>query len=94
MQWIYEVNLQVDASIKDDYLSWLRPHIQEMLELPTFESAELFEDEQGQWVVQYRAPSREAVDQYLNEYSKKMRGDGTNRFAGKFSATRRVLKKI
>lgn len=92
--WIYEVNLRVDADIKQAYLTWLKDHIKEMLELPCFERASMFEDQEGQWVVQYHAPSREAINRYLESYAKKMRGDGTNRFAGKFQATRRILEEI
>lgn len=94
MNWIYEVNLKVDADIKEAYLDWLRPHIQEMLALPSFSDARLFADQDDQWVVQYHAPSREAIDQYINDHAKKMRGDGVNRFAGKFSATRRILRPL
>lgn len=94
MTWIYEVNLEVDADVRAAYLEWLRPHVQEMLDLPCFEQADLFEDTQGQWVVQYRAVSKEAIDTYLNTYSKQMRGDGLRRFEGKFKATRRVLQHI
>lgn len=94
MTWIYEVNLSVDAAIKQDYLTWLKAHIKEMLDLPCFDRAFLFEDQEGQWVVQYQAQSRQAIDDYLEKYAEKMRGDGTNRFAGQFQATRRILGEL
>lgn len=94
MTWIYEVNLNVESAIQQDYLVWLKAHIKEMLALPCFHKAALFEDENGQWVVQYHAHTRQAIDEYLQSYAKKMRGDGTNRFAGQFQATRRILSEI
>lgn len=94
MTWIYEVNLSVEDSVKEDYLIWLKAHIKEMLDLPCFHKATLLEDEKGQWVVQYHADSRQAIDSYLESYAEKMRGDGTNRFAGAFQATRRILGEL
>lgn len=91
MHWIYEVNLSVEAPVREAYLQWLREHIEEMTALPTFESAKLLEDEQGQWVVQYFASSKAQIDRYLEEFAPKMRGDGLRRFEGQFTAKRRIL---
>lgn len=91
MHWIYEVNLNVQAPAREAYLLWLRKHIEEMTALPTFESAKLFEEEQGRWVVQYFARSKAQIDRYLEEFAPQMRGDGLTRFEGQFEATRRIL---
>lgn len=91
MSWIYEVNLFVQEEIKESYLTWLRAHIQEMLDLPCFEKATLLCDEDNNWVVHYHAPSRESIDAYLKTYAQQMRGEGLARFTGKFEAKRRIL---
>lgn len=40
---IYEVNIEVDAAAHDEYRLWLRDHIAEILALPGFAGAKLFE---------------------------------------------------
>jgi len=42
---IYEVNLFIDADTLEDYKAWLLPHMQEMLTLPGFISAQLAQTE-------------------------------------------------
>ena len=39
----YEVNLEIDAAIEAEYRTWLRTHINEMLALPGFVSAQCFD---------------------------------------------------
>ena len=97
---VYEVNLTVDREIADDYAAWLGPHIEEMLALPGFESAEWLEDvdyddEEGaapRWSVRYRLASHEDLTRYYEEHAERMRADGLDRFGTKFQATRRVLQ--
>ena len=40
---LYEVNIEVDASAHEEYRAWLRDHIAEILALPGFTGAKLFE---------------------------------------------------
>lgn len=96
---LYEVNLAVDAEIADACAAWLRPHIAEILRLDGFMGAEWFElepheadgDARVHWCVQYRLPSREALQTYFDEHAARLRGDGMDRFAGRFEASRRVM---
>lgn len=44
-QVIYEVNCDVDEDVAEDFLCWLRPHVEELLELEGFESAEIMKRE-------------------------------------------------
>ncbi len=92
---IYEVNLSVEPAVVEDYLAWLRPHIDEMLTLPGFESAELVAwegDDEGwkRFTVTYKVASREDLTAYLEVHAPRMRGDGVNRFEGSFRASRRI----
>lgn len=96
---IYEVNLWVDAAIADDYRAWLARHVDEMLALPGFVEARVFEvlepaPEQGEVAlcVQYRLRDAQALDEYLQHHAAAMRNDGLARFGGRFRASRRVLR--
>jgi len=94
---IYEVNLDVDAAVATDYRGWLDAHVQDMLALPGFVSAQVFEVaepvEAGRVVycVHYRLRDAAALDAYLREYAARMRADGAARFGDRFRASRRVL---
>lgn len=96
---VYEVNLDIAANTFAAYRAWLDAHVHEMLGLPGFESAEIFEcAEPAPTVgtrtlcVQYRLADAAALERYLREDAPRMRADGDACFRGKFSATRRVLE--
>ncbi len=38
---IYEVNLEIENAIAKDYMEWLRPHIDIMLQFEGFQSAKV-----------------------------------------------------
>ena len=103
---VYEVNLAVDADVADDYAAWLGPHVDEVLAVPGFVSAEWWTVEAApppdeparppapprvRWCVQYRVESREALQAYFDVHAERLRGDGLARFGGRFEASRRVL---
>ena len=101
MSVIYEVNLKVDRDIAAEYAAWLEPHMDQMLELEGFESATWFEREPGMegahgdsvlWTLQYHVGTRADLERYLVEGAARMRGDGLERFNGRFEASRRVLR--
>jgi hypothetical protein len=96
---IYEVSIEVDAAAHDDYRVWLRGHIEEMLALPGFTGAKVFDvleppPSAGRigLCVQYALRDREALDDYLRDHAPKLRADGAARFGDRFQATRRVLR--
>jgi antibiotic biosynthesis monooxygenase (ABM) superfamily enzyme len=96
---IYEVNIEVDAAAHDDYRAWLREHIAEILALPGFTGAKVFEvleppPSAGRvgLCVQYAVKDREALDDYVRDHAPRLRADGAARFGGRFQASRRVLR--
>jgi len=98
MSLIYEVNIEVDAAIEDDYRSWLRAHVAEILALPGFIDAQLFDvlepppaDGRVALCVHYRLGDAAALEAYLREHAPRLRAEGVARFGGRFSAARRVL---
>lgn len=97
---IYEVNLSIDNEIFGEYKAWLDPHILEMLELPGFLNATVLNqtmdasstDLQKHLTIQYQLESANDLQSYFDEHAASMRGDGVNRFEGRFSATRRTFE--
>ena len=96
---IYEVNLDIDAGIAAEYRSWLHAHVAQMLALPGFIDAQLHDvvdpaPAAGRIVIctRHRLRDAAALQAYFDQHAERMRGDGIARFAGRFSATRRVLQ--
>lgn len=99
---IYEVNLDVEPAIAEDYRDWLERHIRDMLGIEGFVSAELFlrppGDDPGTdpsrmgFTVHYRLENREALERYLDNDAPRMRSEGLRLFGGRFTATRRILE--
>ncbi len=93
---IYEVTLSVDREIIAELDLWLTNHVEEMLQIPGFVRASTFaaeDDEQGrpQRVTHYTLESEADLEHYLAGPAEMMRQSATERFAGRFSASRRVL---
>ena len=95
---IYEVNLDVDAALFPGYRTWLEEHVHAMIALPGFIGAQTFERtdppppaNQRSFCVHYKLGSMADLDRYLREDAARMRADGQERFAGRFTASRRIL---
>ena len=96
---IYEVNIEVDAAAHDEYRAWLQGHIAEILELPGFTGAKMFDvleppPSAGRigLCVQYALKERACLDDYLRDHAPRLRADGVARFGDRFQTTRRVLR--
>jgi len=95
---IYNVTANIDNSIHDEWLKWIKEHIPQVLATGKFEKATLskvlVEEEMGgqTYSVQYKSYSREALDAYYKEDAKKLRTDGLKRFADKMLAFRTELQ--
>jgi hypothetical protein len=94
---IYEVTLSIESDIVDTFDGWLANHVEEMLAIPGFISANVFaldDDENGnaQRVTQYILESEGHLESYLADQSAEMRQSGIDRFGDQFMATRRILR--
>ena len=96
----YEVTLDVDAAIADDYLAWLHGHVAAMLALPGFSGASLWQVEEPviggrrAWCVRYRLDDAAALARYVSEHAAAMRAEGLARFGDRFHASRRMLSPL
>lgn len=93
----YEVRLEIEPSIVNEFDDWLPGHAREMLAFPGFQSVEIFrandltESHRVVRVAVYRVRSRRELDSYLRSHAKRMRQEGVQKFGKQFSATRRIL---
>ncbi|MFT7624747.1 MAG: hypothetical protein ACI9WU_003937 [Myxococcota bacterium] len=96
---IYEVNLDVDCAIESDYLGWLWPHIDQLLAIDGFEEAAVLQRPSKQpgrfgLTCHYHLRDHDALQAYFDVHAARLRGDGVDRFAGRFEAWRRVLEPL
>ncbi|NUO74833.1 MAG: DUF4286 family protein [Lysobacter sp.] len=96
---IYEVDVDVDAAIADDYRAWLGPHTREILALPGFIDVGIHTQLEPpaaagrvRLSVRYRVDSLASLEAYVREHAPRLRADAVARFGERFSATRRVLR--
>ncbi|MBT8288878.1 MAG: DUF4286 family protein [Flavobacteriaceae bacterium] len=97
---IYNVTIQVDDSIHEAWLEWIKEHIPQVLSTGRFVEAKLtrvlVDEEMGGTIysVQYKARSRKHLDEYYEKYADQLRQDGMRRFADKMLAFRTELEII
>jgi len=97
---IYNVTVNIDGSIHEEWLNWIKNHIPEVLSTGHFTEAKLtrvlVEEEMGgvTYSVQYRAKSREALNNYYQFDADKLKGDGLLKFGDKMLAFRTELEII
>ena len=96
---IYNVTVNVDASIHDKWLQWMQQkHINDVLETGLFKSARmvkvLVEEEMGgtTYSVQYFTDSRAKLEDYYQNHASRLRQEGLALFADKMLAFRTELE--
>lgn len=98
--YIYNVTVNIDNSVHDEWLKWIKEHIPQVLSTGKFKSAKLtkvlVEEEMGgqTYSIQYRSYSRAALDAYYKEDADKLRTEGLKKFADKMLAFRTELEII
>ncbi|MFL1011072.1 DUF4286 family protein [Flavisericum labens] len=96
--YIYNVTVNIDESIHDDWLKWIKEHIPQVLGTGKFEKATLtrviVEEDMGglTYSIQYRSYSREALDAYYRQDAERLRSEGLRKFADKMLAFRTELQ--
>ena len=98
---VYEVNLSINKNTVESFKDWLSEHIAEMLSQKGFLGAKVYEceappeqNEKVELAVHYEVDSRENLQFYFDHNAEKMRSQGLQKFAGEFSASRRILNHI
>jgi hypothetical protein len=94
---IYEVTLTIERDIAEPFDQWLAEHVENMLDLPGFVSARVFEmddDDDGyaRRVTHYYLESENHLEQYFADNASDMRQSGIDRFGDRFRASRRILR--
>ena len=95
---IYNVTSNIDESIHQKWLEWIKNHIPQVLVTGHFIEAKLtkvlVEEDLGgvTYSVQYRAKSREHLDAYYHNHADKLRQEAVKHFADKVLSFRTELE--
>jgi len=94
---IYEVNINVNKEIYNDYYKWLISHMDDMLKIEGFKKVEIGlvenQDDDGKKKVRvsYTIDSYDNLQKYLTCHAPKMRSAAIEIFGDKFHADRRII---
>jgi hypothetical protein len=97
---IYNVTVNIEERIHDEWLKWIKNHIPLVLATGKFIDARLtkvlVEEEMDgtTYAIQYKAKSREALDSYYQNDAAKLKQEGLLKFADKMLAFRTELEII
>ncbi len=98
---IYNVTINIENSLHEEWLNWMKTdHIPKVLATGNFKEAKLtrvlIEEEMGgvTYSVQYRAHSRENLNNYYQNHADVLRLEGLKKFGDKMLAFRTELEII
>lgn len=97
---IYNETVNIDESVHNEWLIWIKEHIPKVLGTGKFEKATLtqvlVEEDMGgvTYSIQYRSYSREALDAFYKQDADRLQQEGLKKFADKMLAFRTELQII
>jgi Domain of unknown function (DUF4286) len=97
---IYNVTVNVDDAIHDDWLKWMREkHIPDVMSTGYFLENKLckilIEEQQGtSYAIQYTCASMNDLDEYKRDHAPRLQKQVTDRYKDKFVAFRTLLEII
>lgn len=98
--YIYNVTINIDDAVHDEWLTWMETHIQDVLNTGKFLSAKftqvLVEEEMGgkTYSIQYTANTKEDLQDYYKKDAERLRMESVKKFGNKMLAFRTELKLI
>lgn len=92
----YQVSLTINPARIDEFDTWLKAHVREMLAFPGFQRATIYhgpDDTDGNEirVVDYEVRSRRELESYLHTHAAHMRQEGVKRFGKDMAASRDIV---
>jgi hypothetical protein len=96
--YIYNVTLNVDASVHDEWMKWMREiHIPEVMRTGCFVDQRMLkvlnvEDEGTTYSMQYTFLNMSDIEEYRAKHGPRLQKDGFDRFGDKFVAFRTLLE--
>jgi hypothetical protein len=95
--FIYNVTINVDASIHEEWLKWMREkHMKEVVDTGCFTHSRMLrvlaDDEGATYSAQYFFDTMEQYERYRSQHAPALQREGFERFGDKFIAYRTLLQ--
>ncbi|MGI8891155.1 MAG: DUF4286 family protein [Chthoniobacterales bacterium] len=97
---LYSVMVNIQSESEAEWTEWMRQvHLPEVIEAGCFEKCRMYranESESGRasYVMQYRCASIADYERSRDEFGPALQKDHSNRFSGRFTASRQILEKV
>ncbi len=99
---LYNVTLNVDEEIKEEWLQWMKEiHLPEVMATGKFISYEMYkiqnhnpQDSSNNYSVQYKAKSFVEYEDYINTYGPALKQKTLEKYGEKILAFRTLLEKV
>ena len=97
---IYSVTITIEAAIDHEWLDWMqRVHVPDVLRTGCFAEATIYklvepESNEPTYVIQYRSSSMEEYQRYRDQFAPALQKEHSDRFSGRFRASRQILEEV
>jgi len=98
---LYTVTVGIDKDIEKDWLGWMQAtHIPDVMRTELFIRSRMARDilnkkpTQTVFIIEYELENSAAFERYQKEFAPALQKDHTERYAGKFSASRTVTEVV
>ena len=97
---IYSVTVTIEAAIEREWLDWMqRVHVPDVLRTGCFIGATIYKmfeptsDEQT-YVIQYQCSAMAEYQRYRDHFAAALQKEHSDRFSGRFLASRQILEEV
>ena len=98
MAAVYSVTITLEAAIESEWLDWMqRDHIPKVLRTDCFSECRVYKvtgSDETTYVMQYHCHSVEEYERYRDNFATALQKDHSDRFGGRFKASRQILEEI
>lgn len=97
---IYSVKVVIKKDVEDSWLKWMKEeHIKDVMKTAYFTDWEIqklllpeIAADESSYVINYKSPSLENYNEYLKKEAPRLQKEHTEKFSGKFKASRAVYQ--
>ena len=97
---IYSVKVTVEAAMEREWLDWMRRvHVPDVLRTGCFAGGTIYrlvesKSDEPTYVIQYRCSAMEEYQRYCDHFAVPLQKEHSDRFSGRFRASRQILREV
>ncbi len=99
--FIYSVTISIDKDVEKEWLEWMKnTHIKDVMNTNNFTDYKIykiysaFHGDDPAYSIQYFFNTIEDIENYQKNAASKLQKEHSDKYTGKYTATRTILKKI